>query len=118
MGEKIPKRKISKAKIPNRVKEELQIVSKITGALAEKPEVLQQIGDKMQEIAKDYEKKMKNEISSIIAEAVDLEASKIIDICPQLIQYIDCWDQIWIPPIWWRWGPYDIPNLQRDLRKG
>ena len=118
MSEKIPRRKISDVKIPNKVKEELQIVSKITGMLAEKPELLEHIGTKMQEVSKEYEMKMKQEVSNIIASAIDVKVDKIIDICPQIIRYIDYWDHVWIPRIWWLWGPYEHLNPQRDIRRG
>ena len=45
MSEDVPKRKISDFKIPDKAKEELQLISKITGMLAEKPELLKDIGE-------------------------------------------------------------------------
>ena len=121
MTKRVPRRRISEFRIPDKAKDELQIVSKITGLLAEKPELLREIGEKMQEISSEYELRMKREVTNFIASTADITPERMRDLYPQIIPHIlQYWDRVICPPIWWVdwWFPYQREDLRTRLPRG
>lgn len=120
MVENIPKRNIRELKIDEENIAELKAISQITGMLAEKPEILEEISEEMKKISKEYEQRMKNTVSAVIAKNIDLEAAEIEKIYPQWAWHVHqywYWYWDWIIPPWTVWGPYrELPY--RRLREG
>ncbi len=108
---KIPQGRVPPVEISS---EDLKAISAITGMLADKPEVLKKIADRMEALSEEYTKKMNTEISDIMATAVKLDPDKIAQLQPIWAHIwhpwqIWYWDHTWYQP-WTIWGPYVDPR--------
>jgi hypothetical protein len=97
---------------------ELKAISEITRVLAEKPEILKDISDEMKKISKEYESRMKNTVSKMIAENVDIAVADIEKIYPQWAWHVHqywYWYWDWVIPPWTVWGPYrELPHRMKS----
>lgn len=99
MAAEIPERELPKFKVTEEQVEELKAISAITSMLAEDPKFIKDIAKTIKEVSKTYEKELKEKVSGMIAEKVDIEVGKVAKIFPHWFPHIVRYIHLWIPHI-------------------
>ena len=94
--EKMPKGKIPEADVGKEQAEELKTVSAVTRMLSDNPNLVKEMADIFEQIAKEKERELTERISKLIA-------SKVQDISPERV---GASMQYWYPWVVRYWGPW------------